>query len=915
MLLVASLAASLTCGDGTAPGDGPRRLERISSAVDSAGIGDTLSEPLEVRVEDRAGDPVPGTDVRFRIVNEAPGRVQPGISTTGPDGSALARFVAGDRIGSATVRAGLPAHPSVSAVSFTVRTVVPRQTRLFKLSGDGQRAEVGSQLPRAMAVRVTTPDSVPTAGVPVFWSVASGAGGGAVLTADTTFTDREGRARSVLTLGDEAGRYRVAVRSRGAVTGVSFTATAVESLSTEIRIDSVRPSPLRAGDPAAVFGENLPDGGPRSVWVEGEEAEVLGAGDGRLRIRTPTEAGRCLPSREVGVRVLAGERQSNGLAVRLRPGEPPVDLAAGESRVLPGGEVPACLRFAPDSTGRLYRLAVQGAGRTEALTPVRLVGRSGAEPRDAGAEREPAVLGRPGRLPGRMPGASAAELRIRSGAREALRRTGARPAGGTEGEGPIPGAGASPDRGATPGPDVGVGDHRRFLLSVDADDLQIDCRDTTGVVDAAARAVGESVVLYEDTLAPRRGFSGDQYRQLRDEFERFVFPVDTAYFGAPVDIDGNGRVAVVFTPEVNALSPTGGEAFVGGFFLPTDLAESGDGGGNASAAAGTCPVSNEAEVIYLPVPDPSGRYGQEVSRERALRNARSVTAHELEHLLSAEQRVFRTPVGEGENPFAGLESAWLSEGLAHLAEEVVGLAMAGLRERAGLDFAEAVGSGERRREAFNAFHINNFARARLFMRNPNGTSAIPVEDPGGRLSLEMRGFGWLFARFLGDRLGPDGGSSPLGGSAEHRLFRTLSRGGDRRTTGVENVLRAGRTVSSGRDGSSWEGLLADFGIAVAADDSVRLVRERRFLSWDLGDVYAGLHRNLPGDFREGYPLRLHPLDFTSTAVSFDLNRSTAAYFRLGAASGSPSYAIRVTSPDGTALPTGARPQILLVRVR
>lgn len=908
---------SWACGDASGPDVGPRRVERVSAAVDSVGVGDTLRRPVEVQVEDTGGDPVEGVDVRFRVANDAPGRVEPGVAVTSREGRARARFVAGDRIGSATVRADLPGHPDVSGVSFTLRTVIPRTTLVHGLSGDGQRAEVSSQLARPMEVRVTTRDSIPAAGVPVYWRVASEPGEGAALTVDTAFTGREGRSRALLTLSDRPGEYRVTARSRGSEEAVSFTATAVDSLDSGMRLDSVRPVPLRAGGTARLHGSGLSGEGEIGVRVEGVAAEILEASATRVRIRVPSSfAARCLPARDVGVRVVGGQRQSNGRTVRLRPAEPEISLEPGESRVVEVGSEPACLRFAADTAARLYRVAVQSAGRTEALTPVRLVGRSGAAPVAVPAGEATRVLAAPdpaGRLPGPAFGTSASELRIREAARIALRRSGARPAdGGARRAGGPEGGLRTSARSAA---EVRAGDRRSFVLSVDPDDLAIDCRDTTAVVGAVARAVGENVVLYEDTLAPDRGFSEADYGRLRDEFERVVFPVDTAYFGPSADIDGNGRVAILLTPEVNELSPEAGDAFVGGFFLPTDLAESGDDSGDGSRAAGVCPVSNEAEVLYLPVPDPVGRFGQQLSRERALRNARSVTAHELEHLLSAEQRVFRTPLSEGENPFEDLESSWLSEAMAHLAEEVVGLAAADLEERADLDFRAVVGDSDEKREAFNAFHITNFARARLFLRNTNGTSAISDRDPGGRSSLEMRGFGWLFARFLGDRAGPSGASGPLGGSAEHRLFRALSRGGDDRVTGIDNVLRAARTVSPG-DSWSWQGLLADFGVALAADgDSLPPVPDRRYRTWDLRDVFAGLNRNLPGDFREAYPLRQHPLDFESRAMAFDLRASTAGYFRLAADSASPAYAIGVESPDGSGLPPGARPQILLFRAR
>ncbi|MFB6240436.1 MAG: hypothetical protein ABEJ46_02545, partial [Gemmatimonadota bacterium] len=141
------------------------------------------------------------------------------------------------------------------------------------------------------------------------------------------------------------------------------------------------PLPLRAGGTTRLHGSGLSDGGETGVRVEGVAAEVLEETEDLVRIRVPSSfTGRCLPARDVGVRVVAGERQSNGRTVRLRPAEPEVALEPGESRVVSVGSGPACLRFAADTAARQYRIAVQSAVRTEALTPVRLVGRSGADP-------------------------------------------------------------------------------------------------------------------------------------------------------------------------------------------------------------------------------------------------------------------------------------------------------------------------------------------------------------------------------------------------------------------------------------------------------------------------------------------------------------------------------------------------------
>ena len=100
--------------------------------------------------------------------------------------------------------------------------VVPHS--LTKVSGDGQRGQVGAQLAAPFVVSVLDQDGSPLAGVVVTFSVTVG---GETLSATIATTDANGRARSALTLGSEVGTNTVAATVAGLGT-VTFTATATE---------------------------------------------------------------------------------------------------------------------------------------------------------------------------------------------------------------------------------------------------------------------------------------------------------------------------------------------------------------------------------------------------------------------------------------------------------------------------------------------------------------------------------------------------------------------------------------------------------------------------------------------------------------------------------------------------------------
>jgi hypothetical protein len=499
------------------------------------------------------------------------------------------------------------------------------------------------------------------------------------------------------------------------------------------------------------------------------------------------------------------------------------------------------------------------------------------------------------------------ELAMRSSARRELLRSGARPARDVAGGGGSDAAVGfrTARRALVPV----VGERKDFLFSVQPD-LTVSCDDTAAVIHASVKAVGEHFAIYRD-LQENSGFTAADYAEMLATLEDVVYPVDTSYFGEPADIDGNERIIVLVTEETNKLSGQSGLTFIAGFFVPSDLSDSGDPEGGGTAAGGLCATSNEAEILYLIAPDPGGKHGIPHTVEFAKETVVGVSAHELQHLISAERRLIF-----GSGGFGDLEETWVDEGLSHVAEELNGLAAAGLPLRANLPFEEVIADVD----LFNRFHLSNFSRLGQtsgcggWMRSPEDTQTIVAEDPSGCSGLRYRGFAWIFMRWLGDHEGPPG-SGVVPGSGEAALFREMVGGGPTHMTGIPNIERAVDEVGSGR---SWEALLADFLIAPGSDDRAEGAPPRtQILTWDLPDVFLGLHEDdgTRLNFAVPYPLEIEQLGFTTVQDQFSVRSSTAKYYTLESGVVAPDYEIRLLDTVGLPLTAEAAAQLTIFRVR
>jgi hypothetical protein len=237
-------------------------------------------------------------------------------------------------------------------------------------------------------------------------------------------------------------------------------------------------------------------------------------------------------------------------------------------------------------------------------------------------------------------------------------------------------------------------------------------------------------------------------------FDDVSHPTVTGAYGQPSDLDGNGRVAILFTPTVNALTPRGSDGFVGGFFYGLDLLDLGG--------------SNRGEVFYAVVPDPAGVHSDPRGKAKILQVVPAILAHEFQHMIHFNERVLELGA-------AGSEALWLSEGLAQMAEELVARA-----HDARGDAAAAV-----------RFREGNDDRARRYLEATDAASLIVATGQG---SLAERGAGWLFTLYLWDVTGR--------GDILARLTRTT-------LTGTANVVAM--------VGQAWRHVLAGWGAALALD--------------------------------------------------------------------------------------------------
>jgi hypothetical protein len=547
-------------------------------------------------------------------------------------------------------------------------------------SGDRQFGLAGQPLEQPLEALVRRTDSGdPQGGVPIEWTVR--AGNASIDENALGTTDAEGRVRVSVTLGAGTDTVRVhaAVRAHPESAAV-FEAYVVD----HPQVASLSPEVARGGDTLTLSGRGF-SGTPESnvVLFSGIRGRVTAAAPDQLQVEVPD----CLPPRTVGVSAQLGSLRSEPLPLVVQETGRVTEMERGGFIDVEESQRVECLRL--EGGGASYLIMPLASGTTGAARYDYVLSGLGEDPVRSVGERPMLFPKTSGARAGGGPFAARWEAALR-GEEETLVRAG------------TPHARSGAPGRAAPAAAPAVGDHRAFsVLNADGGFDQVG---------AVARVVSTHAILYLDETAPTGGFDDADLQAFAASFDEVVYPTVTGAYGQASDLDGNGRVAILFTPTVNRLTPRGAEGFVGGFFYGLDLLDRSG--------------SNLGEVFYAVVPDPEGLFSDARAKGKILQVVPAILAHEFQHMIHFNERVLKLGAER-------TEALWLSEGLAQMAEELVARAY------------------DARGNFLGAKHFRdgNDDRARRYLARTDSASLIVATGQG---NLAERGGAWLFVLYVWD---------------------------------------------------------------------------------------------------------------------------------------------------------------------
>ncbi len=609
----------------------------------------------------------------------------------------------------------------------------PNEFELVVVSGNDQSGVVGTVLadPLVVAVRRKS-GGAGEAGATVTWRVILGDGEPTRMSA---VTDDDGYATTRVVLGDLPGDLQVRASVQGLEPVVldsltAFPAPAIQSLSA---------SSADPGDTIDVVVTDLTPEMSIEILFDGVSGEIAERQDGSpatLRTVVPAPAGVCGPTKDTDVRLrvdgYTGPTQSLTVSVPAQP------FDVGQVLVMEGSSEVDCAVLPADGGSAKYMLVALSAEFETDLEVSVTLGGSSVLFSAAEAAAGPAV--------------QSFDTRLRAFERELVARgLAARelaPAGQAQ---------YSAQLFAQPS----LGSRRDFWVIRNTDALPNAEEEDFDRVTATLKFVGTHTLLYLDDASPSPGLTDSDIEELGKLYDQILYQSDLDFFGEPTDFDNNDGVIVLLSPTVNKLTPRAAQGVVVGFFFGLDLLDPG------SPSCDICRFSNDGELFYGLVPDEAGIHSDPRERERVLELLPGVLVHETVHMVNFRFKIF---VHDGD-----LEELWLSEGLAHMGEELGG------------DEADAAGDAD----AADNLYASNFGRAASFLEEP-GTNSLTVVSGSG--TLGERGAAWLFLRWLADQYGDF-------------IFRDIVSAAP---NGVANI--------EAQTGEDFFRLYADWAVAVWADD-------------------------------------------------------------------------------------------------
>lgn len=822
-------------------------VQTVSGDLQSAVVGTALPDPLVVQVSDPGNNPVPGIAVSFTVVSGG-GSLTVDSAITDASGRASTVLTLGNRteaINRVAVLAG-----GVGSTEFTATGLadVPQDAQV--LAGDGQIQPVGTTLPIDLAVLVRDQFGNGVPGQDVNYAVLTG--GGSIAPA-TLQTDANGVAQAQWTLGATLG-----TQTAKADVPVLSATPAFSAEATDLTVTGVTPDPLVEGQPAQITGTGFEAVISNvTVTVDGVAAQVTGATTTTIDIVVPQT--QCLPARDVLVTVTTTTGGTTPAGTKpLKPGAF-VSMALGDMVLLQDAS-DFCFQFEQDPTVRSYLLGVQSAATAGAgLTGASVLGVvQGPGPALSTVPSNFDFTASQGFFPTGLDERAERWRRHREAEAEArvadLELAESIMRGGID-------FASAPARQLVDS-NVTVGQSVSFRVPK----LPGSCADFTTVT-TTVKAVGLRGIWLRDNANQGPGFTDPDYQNLSDQLDNFIFDVDTSYFGEPTDQDRNARIVILVTQQLNDDNPN-----LLGFVTSSDF-----------FPESACRRSNFAEVYYAKAP------GQGYPRDIALSDAPVLIAHEFTHIIQFGRRLV---IKQGQ-----FMAAFMAEGQATLAEEVVGHAAMGKvpGQNFGFDVAFDPGGLDPNDWYFLPFSDISFFYGRVFSGSkvadaPHACSWLTVSPaPCGGRSL-WYGVTWSLLRWVSDHFGP----SFLGG--ERAIQKALVDNDLRGLESIEDVI-----------GVPIETFLAEWAATLYLDDRgvPGLPARLDFPSWNLLDIYEGGGLSATA--------RLDPIRivFTNFARDVDVRAASTAYFVLAGDVRSPT-AVRVRDQADGQLPPNM--QVFLVRI-
>lgn len=846
------LASLLSCKDsptGSTPPPvavGPLTLAFVTGVEQGGIVAMPLDTAMVISVTDSTGAAVPDVQVTFRV-DSGGGNVSPTSAISNAAGQVEVVWTLGSI-------AGLNAMSVLATDADTLRASAIAYADLpdsiFVYAGDAQSELPGRRLPAALQVAVVDRHGNRVPDVPITFST-SGTG---VLDSTEVLTDLDGVASAWYTLGASVGAEALsATLLDSAVADVvdikggplAFTANA-----TEFVIASFGTPAVATGDTLRILGSGFsPVLEENSASIGGVVAAIATASPTELAVLVPDFG--CVPAalRQVAV---SRETFADTAEVEVTPAEL-LDLAVGEQMTQ---ELPEdfCIQLPESDEDSEYLVGVTTTRPLNASLPARLTAYDGLS--------TPSLM-------------STAELSVAPTASTSTRRSADRALREWESEyfrtRGLPARRTASLRVQTTA--AAVGD----LLEFRVPDISTDpCQNYT-TVNTRVVAEGARLIVATDATLPSGPINdalvAAAFDSIAAQVDSDILATLDAHLGALGDLDGNGKLIVVLTPTLLGSGTLG-------FTSAVDLLE-----------RSTCAASDEGEILYVAFPE-SPTLAEAVA---AAKEAGPTLARELAYATQLSRRL-----GAGIAPLA----PWLSEGIAHVAMELAGLAVGDASSDADL------GAAALSDETGTRWHRPTFDRLSQFLGWDGAAGRLDGAPEGcslfgfGGLNVPCAagysgGAAWSFARYAIDRAAA--GLTP----ARAELLRTLVMSSA--TAELPELLE----TATGR---SAEALIVEWAQTLALDGilDAAAAPALQFASWNLSDVFGAL----PVAQRPAPPAH----DFSSFVRELRVVGGGTAYQRIAAAGAHGALALRLSGggggdEEGADVGTELGPRLWVVRVR